>query len=245
MNGNKDSQQGAPRRSLRRVGGGVRMHTIRRQLYIYLAMIAAGAYFIAESGLEKLHLISEGVAFIMVGAVGLIMSSTTTDIGQNIMFAIREEGDKTRASQSEANTRIIEAIREDGDKTRASQSEANTRIIEAIREDGDKTRASQSEANTRIIEAIREEGDKTRASQSETITRFMEAIREDGGKTRTLIAENGERLDGRLDRMTSAIVSVSNDIKAVSNDIKAMSADNREFFRQMLEAQNRILEKVS
>ena len=141
---------------------------------------------IAENGLEKLHPISKGAAFIRVGAVGLIMSTATTDIGQNIMFAIREEGDKTRALQNETTTRLIEVIREEGDKTR------------------------------------------------------------------TVIAENGARTDERLDRMTSAVVSVSNDIKAVSNDIKAvsndikaMSADNRKFFRQMLEAQNRILEKSS
>ena len=184
MNENSGSQQAARGRSLRRDGGGVRRHTVRRHLY--MSMIAASACFVAESGLEKLHPISEGAVFIMVDAVGLIMPTATTDIGQNILFAIREEGDKTRASQDNMFTRFIEALREEGDKTRA------------------------------------------------------------------LIAENGARMDERLDRMTSAIVSVSNDIKAVSNDIKAvsndiktMSADNRAFFRQMLEAQNRILEKVS
>ena len=45
-------------------------------------------------------------------------------------------------------------------------------------------------------------------------------------------------MENRLDRMSAAVESMS-------NDVKAMSKDNREFFRQMLEAQNRILEKVA
>lgn len=67
----KDGRGGE--QALRRAGRGVRRHTIRRQMYVYLPTIAAGAYFVAESGLERLHLISEGAAFIMVGIVGLII----------------------------------------------------------------------------------------------------------------------------------------------------------------------------
>ena len=148
-------------------------------MYICLSLIAAGAYFIAQSGLEKLHLISEGAAFIMVGIVGLIMSTTTTDIGQSIMLAIREEGETTRAS--------------------------NRKLVRHM--------------GKVIVKAIREEGKQTRASI------------EDIGK--------------QIGVVSNDIKAVSNDIKAVSNDIKAMSKDNREFFRQMLEAQNRILGKVS
>ena len=45
------------------------------------------------------------------------------------------------------------------------------------------------------------------------------------------MAERDRRMDERLDRMSASV--------------EAMSADNRAFFKQMLEAQNRILEKDS
>ena len=168
-----------------------------RQLCTCLSLIGTGAYFVAESGLEKLHLISEGVALILVGIVGLIMSTTTTDIGQSLMLAVREEGKTTRA----VNRKLVKHM---------------VKVLD----------------NT-----VREEGRQTRA-----------AIEEIGRQAE----ERDARMEKRLDRMSSAveavsndIKAVSNDIKAVSNDIKAVSNDNREFFRQMLEAQNRILEKVS
>ena len=184
------SQQARAKGRVLRVGGGVRRHTIRRQLYIYLSLIGTGAYFVAESGLEKLHLISEGIALILVGIVGLIMSTTTTDIGQSLMLAVREEGKTTRA----VNRKLVKYM---------------VKVLD----------------NT-----VREEGRQTRA-----------AIEEIGRQAE----ERDVRMEKRLDRMSSAVEAVSNDIKAVSDDIKAVSDDNREFFRQMLEAQNRILEKVS
>ena len=176
---NSDQPRSGPEHTLRRVGGGVRRRTIRRQLYIYLSLITAGFGFIVESGLEKMHLISEGVAFIMVGVVGLIMSMTTTDIGQGLMHAVREEGDKTRSQ-------------------------------------------------FKVI-----------------VADFMEAVREDGRQTRALIEERDMRMEKRMDRMSGAIEAMSGEIKAMSGEIKAMSGDNREFFRQMLVTQNRILEKMS
>ena len=45
--------------------------------------------------------------------------------------------------------------------------------------------------------------------------------------------------------MPSDIKAMPSDIKAMPSDIKAMSEDNRAFFRQMIEAQNLILKKVS
>ena len=187
---NDDGQQKGAQGRVLRVGGGVRRHTIRRQLYIYLSLIVAGAYLIAESGLEVRHLISEGAAFIMVGMVGLIMSTTTTDIGQSLMLAVREEG-KT--------TRIV-----------------NRKLVRHM--------------GKVLVRAVGEEGRQTRA-----------AIEEIGKRAE----ERDIRMEKRLDRMSAAVEAMSSDVKAMSSDVKAMSSDNREFFRQMLEAQNRILEKVS
>ena len=50
-----DQRQGAGENALRRVSEGVRMQTIRRQVYIYLFLIGTGAYFVAVSGLERMY----------------------------------------------------------------------------------------------------------------------------------------------------------------------------------------------
>ena len=107
-----------------------------------------------------------------------------------------------------------------------------------------------------LMLAVREEGRKTRASNERLVRHmvrvFVKVTREEGRQTRAAIGELGNqigelgrqieerdvRMDKRLDRMSAAV-------EAVSNDIRTMSSDNREFFRQMLAAQNRILEKAS
>ena len=147
-----------------------------------------------------MYLISEGVAFIMVGAVGLIMSTTTTDIGQGLMRAVREEGDKTRALNRELFRDFMEALLREGRQTRAMIGDVGKQIGDVGKQIGD--------------------------------------VGKQIGELSRKIDERDARMEKRLDRMTSAI-------EAVSNDIKATSDDNREFFKQMLEAQNRILEKMS
>ena len=213
---NDDGQQKGAQGRVLRVGGGVRRHTIRRQLYIYLSLIVAGAYLIAESGLEVRHLISEGAAFIMVGMVGLIMSTTTTDIGQSLMLAVREEGKTTRI----VNRKLVRHM--------------GKVLVRAVGEEGRQTRAANRKhvrhMGKVLVRAVGEEGRQTRA-----------AIEEIGKRAE----ERDIRMEKRLDRMSAAVEAMSSDVKAMSSDVKAMSSDNREFFRQMLEAQNRILEKVS
>ena len=80
-----------------------------------------------------------------------------------------------------------------------------------------------------------------------------------GRRMEERMEERDKRMEKRLGQMSASIESmssdikavssdikaVSSDIKAVSSDIKAMSEDNRAFFKQMLEAQNLILKKVS
>ena len=209
-NSNGGQQARAKGRALR-VGGGVRRHTIRRQLYIYLSLIGTGAYFVAESGLEKLHLISEGAAFIMVGIVGLIMSTTTTDIGQSLMLAVREEGKTTRA----VNRKLVKHMVKVLDNT--------------VREEGRQTRAA--------IEEIGRQAEERDARMEKRLDRMSSAVE--------AVSNDIKAVSNDIKAVSNDIKAVSNDIKAVSNDIKAVSDDNREFFRQMLEAQNRILEKVS
>ena len=101
-----------------------------------------------------------------------------------------------------------------------------------------------------LMRAVREEGDKTRALNRELFRECMEVLEEEGRRTRAMIKgiseqikwiseqikERNARIDKRLDQMTVTVESTSDEIKATSDD-------NREFFKQMLEAQNRILER--
>ena len=114
-----------------------------------------------------------------------------------------------------------------------------------------------------LRDATHEEGEMTRATMREAISALGEQL---GSQIAALgermderdrrmderMDERDRRMDERLDRMSASVEAMSADVKAMSADVKAMSADvkamsadNRAFFRQMLEAQNRILEKVS
>ena len=82
---------------LRRAYAYARMHAVRRQIAIYSIIAGAGISLIAYGMVRTSDIILQGISFILVGFVGLIMSSTTMDIGQSLKEAIREEGAETRA----------------------------------------------------------------------------------------------------------------------------------------------------
>ena len=94
-------------------GSGIRSGLIRRQHVIFLSMIAVGASLVATSQLIDQRLLSEGIAFIIVGFVGMLMSWTTFDIGTDIKEAIRAVGrDNQKAIESVADTnrRLVESM---------------------------------------------------------------------------------------------------------------------------------------
>ena len=97
-------------------------------------------------------------------------------------------------------------------------------LRDATHEEGEMTRAT-------MREAIHEEGEMTRATMREAISALGEQLGSQIAALGERMAERDRRMDERLDRMSASI--------------EAMSADNRAFFKQMLEAQSRILEKVS
>ena len=79
---------------------------IRRQSVLYTMLLGLGSVLIYLSGLRDMPLVTEGVAFMAIGAVGLIVSWTTQDVGQGIRDAIREDGDKTRGRLDS----VVEAV---------------------------------------------------------------------------------------------------------------------------------------
>ena len=82
---------------LQRTYADARKHIIRRQNAAYAALLAVGSHLAVQGTLRGGDLFSHGIAFITVGMVCFILSLTTTDIGQSLKDAIREEGAETRA----------------------------------------------------------------------------------------------------------------------------------------------------
>ncbi len=72
----------------------IRISLIRKQHVIFVAMVIVGIFLTVMSQLTDQRLLSEGIAFIIVGFVGMLMSSrwTTMDIGSSIKEAIYDVG---------------------------------------------------------------------------------------------------------------------------------------------------------
>ena len=69
---------------------------LRKQNWVYVIMVISGMAMIgASSIISNDLLLSNGIAFIIVGFVGLVMSLTTMDIGSSIKEAIKSANDKT------------------------------------------------------------------------------------------------------------------------------------------------------
>ena len=56
----------------------IRTNLVRKQQTIFLLMLAIGIGLLFASPLSGRYLVAEGMAFMSVGAAGLIMSWTTT-----------------------------------------------------------------------------------------------------------------------------------------------------------------------
>ena len=82
---------------------------IHRQHIIFISMMCTGAFLIVMSQLVDLRLLSEGIAFLTVGFVGILMSWTTFDIGNSIKETIRETSAENRV-YLERLSRILESL---------------------------------------------------------------------------------------------------------------------------------------
>ncbi len=76
----------------------VRTSLVRKQNVIFVAMVAVGLSLTVMSQLTDSRLLSEGIAFIIVGFVGMLMSWTTMDVGASIKEAIHDVGRKNLAA---------------------------------------------------------------------------------------------------------------------------------------------------
>ncbi len=126
----------------------IRTNLIRKQQAIFLLMLAIGIGLLLASPLSGRYLVAEGIAFMLVGVAGLIMSWTTFDIGAGIKEVVREVGRENReamdslaASQKEMAASM--------DRMAASQKETQMMIAASM----DKISESQDNI-ARLLERV-------------------------------------------------------------------------------------------
>ena len=78
---------------------------VRRQHMIYVTLMGTGAFLIVMSQIVDTRMLSEGIAFLIVGFVGMLMSWTTFDIGQSIKEAVLQVGAQNQAALDRLDAR--------------------------------------------------------------------------------------------------------------------------------------------
>lgn len=130
-NSNGDVGRNVLHRVKRSMWEGVKQSFVRRQLLIFAAMLGVGASLMIGNKQISDQAFSEGIALIIVGLVGVLMSWTTFDIGAGIKQVVREVSEKTQEAVREAAKQNQEAMREIGKQTQEAVREA---VRDAVRE---------------------------------------------------------------------------------------------------------------
>ena len=118
-------------------------------------------------------------------------------------------------------------------------------LKDVAREEGNMTRDIIREEGNMTRDIIREEGNMTRDIIREGLDGLGKQIGLQIDALGRRMEERDKRMEERDKRMEERLGQMSAGIESISSDIKTMSEDNKAFFRQMLEAQNLILKKVS
>ena len=130
-----------------------RRFLVRRQLAIFVSMIAAGALLVGLDDWIDGQATGQGIAFIIVGFVGILMSWTTFDIGAGIKEVVREVGRQNKEVVREVGRQNKEAL----DSMARSQESMNERIIaslDSLAKSQDNMAKSQDNTNKKIIVSL-------------------------------------------------------------------------------------------
>ncbi len=102
----------------------IREYAIRRQNVIFSVIVGAGFAMLGIGWLGNQFLVVEGIAFIIIGGVGLVMSWTTMDIGDKLMETVERVGLKNEvylkaiaASQGEMTSTLKNLESSQGEMT--------------------------------------------------------------------------------------------------------------------------------
>ena len=113
----------------------VRTSLVRKQNVIFVAMVIVGLSLTIMSQFADSRLLSEGIAFIIVGFVGMLMSWTTMDIGASIKEAIYDVGRQhanaleSMAKSQEKTSESLEEIKDILD-THTKILDTHTKILD-------------------------------------------------------------------------------------------------------------------
>ena len=118
---------------------------MQKQQVIFAAMLAVGGGLLTASLLTERFLAAEGMAFMLVGLAGLLMSWTTFGIGAGIKKTVREVGRKNWEALDRTLDRILEAQRESQKETRE--------LIDKMSESQDRISKSQ-DSIARLLERV-------------------------------------------------------------------------------------------
>ena len=100
----------------------IRISLIRKQHVIFVAMVIVGIFLTVMSQLTDQRLLSEGIAFIIVGFVGMLMSWTTMDIGSSIKEAVYDVG-RQNLTALESIAKSLNEIAKSQNESTKSQNE--------------------------------------------------------------------------------------------------------------------------
>ena len=160
----------------------LRIGLAHKQQVIFLVMLAVGGGLLTASLLSGPY-VAEGIAFMLVGLAGLLMSWTTFDIGAGIKEVVREVGRENREAVREVGRENREAVREVGRESREALDRTLDRILEAQRESQKETREliAESQKETReLIGKMSESQDRISKSQ-DSIARLLERVVKNSG----------------------------------------------------------------
>ena len=190
----------------------IRLGMIRKQNIIYVAVIAVGLFLIVTSQMIDQRLLTEGIAFIMIGFVGMLMSFTTMDIGASIKEAIREVG----RQNAESSANIMESIREVGRQN--AESSANIKEIAlGIKNAVSDAGRQNAESSANIMESIREVG----RQNAESSANIMESIREVG---RQNVESDASARKAMLDSLAQSSRGFDETLKEIAKSQSVMVA---------------------
>ncbi len=100
----------------------IKIGFVKRQNWIFIVMISAGSAMLVLSQITYPQLLSEGIAFIIVGCVGLLMSIITSDIGSSIKKAVYDMGKQ--------NEKGLEFLKESQKNMQTTQENIQTTLTE-------------------------------------------------------------------------------------------------------------------
>ena len=130
----------------------IKIGFVKRQNWIFIVMISAGSAMLVLSQITYPQLLSEGIAFIIVGCVGLLMSIITSDIGSSIKKAVYDMGkqnEKGLEFLKESQGNMYKFLKESQENMQTTLTEIAT-SLKNIEESKQETGSSQQETKDKL-----------------------------------------------------------------------------------------------